>query len=151
MSFGGKPRVPLKLCVALGDRSCLLRVVRSPLSLRGAPLDSSRIATGMNRASSRVEAGTSAISDYNPRVSANWNKRVRPRILLRNGTPLVSGVLHQVTGHLSSCIWNLHLFPENAMGVSFPLVLLLHPQGYIRRGARASGLILSRQGDRCLS
>ena len=142
------------MCVDLGDRSCLLREVRSPLLLRGAPQDSSGIDAGMNRATSRVEAGTSgflSISDFDPRVSADWNMRVRPRIVLMNRTPLASGVLHWVTGHLSSCIWNLHLFLENATGVSFPLVLWLHPQGYIRRGARASGLILSGQGNRCLS
>ena len=94
--------------------------------MRGAPRDSSSFASGMNRASSRVEAGTSgflSISDFDPRVSADWNTRVRPRIVLRNGTQLASGVLHRVTGHLSSCIWNLHIFLDNAMGVSFPLVL----------------------------
>ena len=56
-------------------------------------------------------------------ISADWNTRVTPPIVLRNGTPLASGVLPRVTGHLSSCIWNLHLFPDNASGVSFPLVL----------------------------
>ena len=57
----------------LGDRSCLLWDVRSPLALQGAPRDSSRITAGMNRASSRVEAGTSrflSISDFDRRVSA---------------------------------------------------------------------------------
>ena len=51
--------VPLELRVDLGDCSCLLRKVRSPLALQGAPWDYLRIAVGMNRASSRVEAGTS--------------------------------------------------------------------------------------------
>ena len=72
-SCGGKLRVPLKLCVDLGDRSCLLREVRSPVALLGAPRDSSHIAGRMNRASSGVEAGTSgflSISDFNRRVSA---------------------------------------------------------------------------------
>ena len=80
----------------------------------------------MNRASSRVEAGTPgflSISDFDPRVSADWNLRVRPRIVLRNRTPLAPGVLYWVTGYLSSCIWNLHLFPDTAMGLSFSLVL----------------------------
>ena len=119
LSCGGKRRVPLDLRVDLGDRSCLLREVRSPLSLRGAPRDSLCIAAGMNRASSQVEAGTSGFLS----ISADWNTRVTPPIVLRNGTPLASGVLPRVTGHLSSCIWNLHLFPDNATGVSFPLVL----------------------------
>ena len=69
MSCGGKRRVPLDLRVDLGDRSCLLREVRSPLSLRGAPRDSLCIAAGMNRASSQVEAGTSGFLS----ISADWN------------------------------------------------------------------------------
>ena len=123
-SYGGKLSIPLELRVDLGDRSCLLREVRSPLSLRGAPWDSSRITAGMNRASYRVEAGTSgflSISDFDPRVSADWNPKVRPRIVLRNGTPLASGVLPRVTGHLLSFIWNLRLFPENTTRLSVPL------------------------------
>ena len=106
-SCGGKLRVPLDFGITLWDHSCLLREVRSPLSLRGAPRDSSCIAAGMNRASSPVEAGTSgflSISDFDIRVSADWNMRVRPHIVLRNGTPLASGVLPRVIGHLSSFI-----------------------------------------------
>ena len=126
LSCGRKSRVPLQLSLDLGDRSCLLRKVRSPLSLGEAPRDSSCITARINRASSRVEARTSgflSIYDFDPRVSADWNMRVRPRIVLRNGTPLASGVLPWVTGHLSSFIWNLHLFPGNATGVSVPSVL----------------------------
>ena len=54
------------------DPSCLLREVRFPLALRGAPWDSSHIAAGMNMASSLVEARTSgflSISDFKIRVS----------------------------------------------------------------------------------
>ena len=55
-----------------GTCSCLLREVRSPLALRGSFWDSSRITSGMNNASSRVEAGTSgflSISDIDLGVS----------------------------------------------------------------------------------
>ena len=59
-------------CVStLGNCSCLLSEVRS-LAFRGAPLDSSCIAAGMNRASSRVEARNSgflSISDIDLFVS----------------------------------------------------------------------------------
>ena len=48
------------------------------------------------------------------------DRRVRPRLLLRNGTPLASRVVHGVTGHLSSWIWNLRVFPDDALGVSAP-------------------------------
>ena len=85
-SCGGKLRVPLELPVDLGERSCFLREVRSPLTLRGPPQDSLCIAEGMNRASSRVEARTSGflyISDFNPRVSQSWNRRVRLCLVMR--------------------------------------------------------------------
>ena len=41
--------------------------------------------------------------------------------MLRNGTPLASLVVLRVTGHLSRCVWNLWLFPDDATGVSVPL------------------------------
>ena len=50
----------------------------------------------------------------------SWNRRVRPHLVLRNGTPLASRVVHGVTGHLSSCIWDLQIFPYDATGVSIP-------------------------------
>ena len=56
----------------LGDCSCFLREVRSPLALRGPPQDSLLNSAGMNRASSRDEAGTSvflSITDFDRRVS----------------------------------------------------------------------------------
>ena len=53
----------------------------------------------------------------------SWDRRVRPRLVLRNGTPLASRVVHGVTGHLSSCIWNLLVFPDDALGCQCPFVL----------------------------
>ena len=44
----------------------------------------------------------------------SWYRRVRPRLGLRHVTPLDSRVVHGVTGHLSSCIWNLWVFPDDA-------------------------------------
>ena len=49
------------------------------------------------------------------------NRRVRPRLVLRHGTPLAARVVHGVSGNLSSCIWNLWLFLEGATGLSVPL------------------------------
>ena len=34
------------------------------------------------------------------------NRRVRPPLVWRNGTLLASPVVHRVTGHFSSCVWN---------------------------------------------
>ena len=125
----------LSSCVSTwGTHSCLLREVKSPLALRGPPRDSSCIASGMNRASSRVEMGTSvflsiAFLTLTSRSLRSWNKGVRPRLVLRHGTPLASRVVHGVSGHLSSCIWNLWLFPEDAPRVSVPLCVVTTSSG----------------------
>ena len=69
----GSLRYLLSCMSICGTQSCLLREVRSPLVLPGAPRDSSNITAGMNRASSRAEARTSvflSISDFDRRVSA---------------------------------------------------------------------------------
>ena len=71
-----------------------------------------------------MEEGTSgflSISDFNCRVSAELEQDLRPHLVLRNGTPLATRDVHGVTGHLSSSIWNLRLFPDDATGVSVPL------------------------------
>ena len=70
----GSLRYLLSCMSICGTQSCLLREVRSPLVLPGAPRDSSNITAGMNRASSRAEARTSvflSISDFDRRVSAD--------------------------------------------------------------------------------
>ena len=73
----------------------------------------------------------------------NWNRRVRPRLVLRNGTPLASRVVPGVTGHLSSCIWNLWGFPDDATGVSMPLRVVSSSTGL--HSKRCSGIgFLSR-------
>ena len=76
----------------------------------------------------------------------SWDRRVRPRLGLRHGTPLASQVVHGVTGHLSSCIWNLRVIPDNARGCQCPFVLGLHPQGGVRRDVRAWGSCQDRTG-----
>ena len=125
----------LSSCVSTwGTRSCLLREVRSPLELRGPPRDSLCIASGINRASSRVEMGTSvflsiAFLTSTSRSLRSWNRVVRPHLVLRHGTPLASRVVHGVSGHLSSCIWNLRLFPEDATGLSVPFHVLTSSLG----------------------
>src|SRR5574342_312693 len=48
-------------------------------------------------------------SDLTPiaRSLQTWDRRVRPRLGLRHGTPLASRGVPGETGHLSSGIWNL--------------------------------------------
>ena len=79
-----------------GTCSCLLREVRSSLALPKAPRDSSRIASGMHRASSQVEAGTSvflSIFDIDLGVSAE----------LEQGSQASSYVEARNSACLSSC------------------------------------------------
>ena len=112
-SCGGKLRVPLRLCVDLGDPSCLHREVRSPLALRGEPRDSSHFATGINRASSLVDAGTSgflSFSDFHHRISAELEQE----------------------SQASSCVeeWNSACL-SNCSGGDSPLIeLYLEPVGF---------------------
>ena len=45
----------------------------------------------------------------------SWDRRVRPRLVWRNGTLLDSRVVHGVTGHLSICMWNLQVFLDDSL------------------------------------
>ena len=76
-SYGGSLRFLSSCAGTLGTHSCFVGEVRSAFLLRGAPRDSYHIAVGMNRASSRVEAGTSgflSISDTDLTVSVEFKQ-----------------------------------------------------------------------------
>ena len=81
----------------------------------------------------------------------SWNRRVRPRLVLRNGTPLASRGVYWVTGHLSSCIWNLWLFPDYASGVSVPLRVVTSSAGLHTKKCPAIRAYLEWKGNRCLT
>ena len=51
----------------------------------------------------------------------SWDWRGRTRLVLRTGMPISARVVHGVTGHLSSCIWNLRVFSLRCAAVSVPL------------------------------
>ena len=71
------------------------------------------------RASSRGETGTSSfvsISDSDCRVPAELGQVRQASSCLRNGTPLASRVSRGVSGPLSSCLWNLRVFLDDAWG-----------------------------------
>ena len=127
-----KLRVLLELPVDLRDRSCFLREVRAALALRGPRWDSSPITAGVNRASSQDEAGTSvflSISDFDCRVSAELEQESQASSCDKRGTPLASCIVHGVTDHLSSCIWNLRLLLDDATGVSVSLRVVISSSG----------------------
>ena len=50
----------------------------------------------------------------------SWDRRVRPRLVWSSGTLLASRVVHGMTGHLSSCMWNLRFWGTMHRGVSAP-------------------------------
>jgi len=54
----------------------------------------------------------------------------RPCLLLRHGIRLAFRVVNGVSGLLSSCIWNLWLFLEDATGVSVPLGVVTQYSGF---------------------
>ena len=54
-----------------------------------------------------------------------------------NGTLLASRVVQGVSEPLTSCGWNLRVFPEDAWGCQCPFVLCLPPQGCLQIGVRA--------------
>ena len=76
----------------------------------------------------------------------SWDRRVKPLLVWRKGTPLASRVFHGVTGHLLKCVWNLWVFLDDARGCQCRFVLCLHPQGCLQRGVQASDSSQERTG-----
>ena len=102
------------------------------------------------RASPRGEAGTSGflyVSDSDRRVPAGLGQESQGSSCLRKGTPLASRVAQGVSGPSSSCVWNPRVFADDARGWQCPVVLCLHPQGFLRRAVRASGPSQERTGE----
>ena len=119
------------------------------MALQGAPQDSSHISTGVNRASSGVEAGTSeflSISDFDRRVSAELEHENQPHFVLRNGTPLASRVVQGLTGHLWSCIYNFRLFLDDGTVVSVLLCVVTSSSGLQSKRCRGIGTYLEWMG-----
>ena len=75
-----------------------------------------------------------------------WNRGVRPRLVLMHRNPLASRVLHGVSGHLSSCICNLWLFPEDATRVSLPLSVVISSSGLHLKRCLGIGTYLELTG-----
>ena len=72
----------------------------------------------------------------------SWDRRVRPHLVLRNDSPLASRVVLGVTGHLSCCMWNLQVFPDDARGCQCPFAFHLKRClgiGFLLRADRKSG------------
>ena len=66
--------------------------------------------------------------------------------MLRNGTPLASPVVLWLTGHLSSCIWNLWVFLDDATGVSVPLRVVTSSSGLHWKKCPGIGTYLESTG-----
>ena len=97
---------------------------------------SSPVATGISGLHSRFTRGVSrhlelrwerqGSSTFMTLISGSlwsWNRGVRCHLLMGHGILLASKVVHAVSGHLLSCMWNLRLFPEDATWVSVPIRL----------------------------
>ena len=81
----------------------------------------------------------------------SWDGRVRPRPLWRNGPPLASRVVHEVTGHLSSYLWNLRFFTKILRGVSAPSCCAFIHRVTFEEVSRHRVLLKSGPGNRGLS
>ena len=80
-----------------------------------------------------------------------WDRRVRPHLVWWNGTLLASRVVHGVTGHLSSCMWNLRFYPDDAWVFSTPSCCdFVHRFGF-EEVSRHRVLIKSGSANRGLS
>ena len=80
---------------------------------------------------------------------SSFNRGVRPRLVLSYGTPPASRVVSVrsgVSGHLSSCIWNLWLFPEDATRVSLPLSVVISSSGLHLKRCLGIGTYLELTG-----
>ena len=117
----------LDLCQCLQgasqDASEKSGILRSWEGLLGSPMD--LMQWKRKRASSPVEAGTSgflSISDSDLRVPAELGQESQDFLGSRHGTPLASSVVLGVTGNLSSCIWNLWVFLDDAWRCQCPFV-----------------------------
>src|SRR5574338_709135 len=82
------------------------------------------------------------------------DRRVRPRLGSRHGTPLASRGVPGERGHLSSCIWNLGVFPDDARK-NCPFVLTAFTGwssewcpgiGFLSRGDREIGVLRNAIG-----
>ena len=79
-----------------------------------------------------------------------WDRRVRRRLGLRHGTSLASRGVPGERGHLSSCIWNLRVFSDDAQASHCPFVLTSFTGwtsercpgiGFFSRGDREIGVL----------
>ena len=64
-----------------------------------------------------------SISDSGLRVPAELGQESQASSCFEEWNSACLSSCARVTGQLSSCIWNLRFFPEDATGVSVPLVL----------------------------
>ncbi|VDM16675.1 unnamed protein product [Wuchereria bancrofti] len=107
----------------------------------------------VSRGLSRVEAGNPGFPRLVQTPIAGslqtGDRRVRPRLGLRHGTPLASRDVPGERGRLSSCIWNLGFFPNDARK-NCPFVLTSFTGwssercpgiGFLSRGDREIGVL----------
>ena len=123
-------------------------LVTSSWLVRGASRDSTRfdeMKEGLISIGGRNLSFLS-ISDSDRRVPAGLGQESQASSCLSNGTLLASRVVQWVSGPLSSCVWSLRVFPEDARGCHCPFFLCLPPLGCLQRGVRVSGSFQERTG-----
>ena len=154
LGYGSKPWVP---STSAGGLRELLSV---PLRSQGYP-GVGRALSGLhwvwcNRREPHLEwrqepQGSSPFLTLIAGSLQSWDRRVRPRLVRKNGPPLASRVIHGVTGNLSNCVWNLRVFPDDARGFSAPSCCAFFHRVVFEEVSGHRVLIKSGPGNRGLS
>src|SRR5574337_1128405 len=144
-SFTGPPRKPTPSRSI--RTSCSPRTPLSTASRREGPLGTPLGLAHWKRASSPVEAGIAGYLCFQTPIAGSLqtgDRRVRPRLGLRQGTPLASRDVPRERGRLSSCTWNLGFFLNAALKNC--LFVLTAFTGW--SSARCPGIGFLSRGDR---
>ena len=80
-----------------------------------------------------------SISDSDPRVPAELGQENQASSWVEEWNSACLLSCSGMTGHLSSCMWNLQVFPDDVRGCQCPFMMCLRAQGCLQRGVRASG------------
>ena len=98
--------------------------LRSPAQVEGSQGFLPQSEKDIERPSSTLLEARFPYHDWRAMIAGSLqtgDRRVRPRLGLRHGTPLASRGVPGERGHLSSWIWNLGVFSGQCTGESLPL------------------------------
>ena len=141
-SCAWKLRLHLELHGTWDTCSCFLRKVRTDFKCEGQLRIHIELLQGRKEPHLELQWETQGSSPFLTLISGflwTLNRGRSPGFVFRHGTWLASRVVNGVSGLLSSWIWNLRLFPEDATGVSVPLHVVTRYSGFHSNRCRGIG------------